>query len=442
MKTLASYGFGGVLADDMGLGKTVQSIAYIVSELSTIRETQSPILIVCPASLTYNWLYELQKFAPEVNALIIDGTPKERAQLLKELTRHDVVITSYPLLRQDIKGFEKEQFHTVFFDEAQAFKNPLTLTARAVKRIKASHRFALTGTPLENALEELWSIFHVVFPDLFLGLREFSELTNKQITRRIRPFMLRRMKQDVLSELPEKIATTEAVDLLPEQKTLYAAYLAKLRHDTFKRLDKETVRKNRIKILAGLTRLRQICCHPALFVDGYKGSSAKFEQLKQILVESKQSRRRVLIFSQFTKMLNLIGRELASLGTDFFYLDGTTPSEERVALCERFNRGERDLFLISLKAGGTGLNLMGADTVILYDTWWNPAVEQQATDRAHRMGQQNVVQVIKLVARGTIEEKINDLQEKKMDLINEVISSDEKMGAMLTEEELKEILSS
>jgi SNF2 family DNA or RNA helicase len=441
MKTLAYYGFGGILADDMGLGKTVQSIAYILSELPTIRETKSPVLIVCPSSLTYNWLYELEKFAPDMKALIVDGNHKDRTKLQKELGDHDVIITSYPLLRQDVKGYEKQSFHTAFFDEAQAFKNPLTQTARAVKRIQASHRFALTGTPLENALEELWSIFHVVFPDLFLGLKEFSQLTNKQITRRISPFMLRRMKKDVLTELPEKIATTEAIDLLPEQKTLYAAYLAKLRHDTLKHLDKETVRKNRIKILAGLTRLRQICCHPGLFVEGYKGSSAKFEQLKQILMESKQSGRRVLIFSQFTKMLNLIGRDLAGQGTDFFYLDGTTPSEERIEMCNRFNEGERDLFLISLKAGGTGLNLMSADTVILYDTWWNPAVEQQATDRAHRMGQKNVVQVIKLVARGTIEEKINDLQEKKRDLINEVITSDEKMEVMLTEEELKEILS-
>ena len=328
----------------------------------------------------------------------------------------------------------------MFFDEAQAFKNPVTQTARAVMKIQADYRFALTGTPVENSLEELWSIFHVVFPELFHGLKEYSNLSRKTIARRIRPFLLRRMKEDVLSELPEKIELTESVELLPDQKKLYAAYLAKLRHDTLKHLDKDTFRKNRIKILAGLTRLRQICCHPALFVDGYKGSSAKFEQLMQIVEESKLSGRRMLIFSQFTKMLKLIGRELGVQGLSFFYLDGQTPSVERVELCNRFNAGERDIFLISMKAGGTGLNLTGADTVILYDIWWNPAVEQQAADRAHRMGQTNVVQVIKLIARGTIEEKMNELQEKKRRMIEEIIDSKENTTSTLSEEDIREIL--
>ena len=238
----------------------------------------------------------------------------------------------------------------------------------------------------------------------------------------------------------EKMESLELSELLPEQKKLYAAYLAKLRHDTFKHLDKDTIRKNRIRILAGLTRLRQICCHPALFVEGYKGSSAKYEQLLQIVEESRLSGRRVLIFSQFTKMLELIGREMTMRGQTYFYLDGQTPSEERVEICNRFNDGERDLFLISLKAGGTGLNLTGADTVILYDLWWNPAVEEQAADRAHRMGQKNVVQVIKLVARGTIEEKMNELQEKKRELIADIIDSEEKASATLTEEDIREIL--
>jgi SNF2 family DNA or RNA helicase len=328
----------------------------------------------------------------------------------------------------------------VFFDEAQAFKNPVTQTAKAVRKLQADYRFALTGTPVENSLEELWSIFHVVFPELFQGLKDYSNLTRKTIARRIRPFLLRRLKEDVLSELPEKKESIELVDLLPDQKKLYTAYLAKLRHDTLKHLDKDTLRKNKIKILAGLTRLRQICCHPSLFVDGYKGSSAKFEQLMQILEESKLSGRRVLIFSQFTKMLNLIGRDLTATGRPFFYLDGQTPSEERVEICHRFNAGERDLFLISLKAGGTGLNLTGADTVILYDLWWNPAVEEQAADRAHRFGQTNVVQIIKLVASGTIEEKMNELQEKKRHLIEEIIDSKEKDSSTLTEEDIREIL--
>jgi SNF2 family DNA or RNA helicase len=438
LKTLASYGFGGVLADDMGLGKTVQSIAFIVSELQMIRDNKHPVLIVCPSSLTYNWLHEILKFAPELQAIVIDGNKTERRALQKESEGMDVLITSYPLLRRDSKWYESINFHTVFFDEAQAFKNPVTQTARAVKKLKADHRFGLTGTPVENTIEELWSIYYVVFPQLFKGLKEYSHLSRKDIARKVRPFLLRRVKEDVLAELPEKVEILESSELLPEQKKLYAAYLAKLRHDTLKHLDKDTIRKNRIRILAGITRLRQICCHPALFVDGYKGSSAKFEQLLQIIEESKLSGRRVLIFSQFTKMLGLIGRELSSRGHTFFYLDGQTPTDERVELCQRFNVGERELFLISLKAGGTGLNLTGADTVILYDLWWNPAVEEQAADRAHRIGQKKVVQVIKLFARGTIEEKMNELQEKKRDLISDIIDSEEK--TTLTEEDIRELL--
>ncbi|MFB9760617.1 DEAD/DEAH box helicase [Ectobacillus funiculus] len=440
MKALANYGFGGVLADDMGLGKTLQSITFILSELPEIRKKKLSVLIVCPSSLTHNWLSEITKFASDVQAVVIDGNKTGRNKIQKDVADMDVVITSYPLLLRDIQWFEKQDFHTVFFDEAQAFKNPVTQTARAVKRIMAGNRFALTGTPVENSLEELWSIFHVVFPELFLGLKEYSNLPRETIARRIRPFLLRRLKEDVLSELPDKIESMESAELLPDQKKLYAAYLAKLREDTLKHLDKDTLRKNRIKILAGLTRLRQVCCHPALFVDGYKGGSAKFEQLMQIVEESKLSGRRVLIFSQFTKMLELIGRELAIQGLPFFYLDGHTPSEERVEICNRFNAGERDLFLISLKAGGTGLNLTGADTVILYDMWWNPAVEEQAADRAHRIGQTNVVQIIKLVARGTIEEKMNELQEKKRYLIKEIIDSEEKASSTLTEEDIREIL--
>ena len=440
MKSLASFGFGGILADEMGLGKTLQSIAFIQSELLNIRERKLPALIVCPSSLTYNWLSEIAKFAPQIKVAIVDGSKSERNILQKDVMKNDVVITSYPLLRTDINWFEKQTFHTVFFDEAQAFKNPITQTARAVKKIQADHRFALTGTPIENSLEELWSIFHVVFPVLFQGLKEYSNLTRKQIVRRIQPFLLRRTKAEVLSDLPKKTMSQESVELLPEQKKLYAAYLAKLRHDTLKHLDKDTLRKNRIKILAGLTRLRQICCHPALFVDGYQGSAAKFEQLLQIVEESRLSGRRVLIFSQFTKMLQLIGKELMLQGRSYFYLDGQTASEERMERCDRFNAGERDLFLISLKAGGTGLNLTGADTVILYDMWWNPAVEEQAADRAHRIGQTHPVQVIKLVARGTIEEKMNELQETKRNLIETVIDPKEKPLATLTEADIREIL--
>lgn len=438
LKTLASYGFGGILADDMGLGKTLQSIAYIQSVLPVIQEKKQPVLIVCPTSVTYNWLSEFMKFTPGITAVVADGDREERRKL--HHGNADVIITSYTLLRQDLDWFKKQSFHTIFFDEAQAFKNPTTQTFKAAKQIEANHRFALTGTPVENSLEELWAIFHVVFPELFKGLSQYAHLTKKQIARRVRPFLLRRMKKDVLGELPEKIELQESVELLPEQKKLYAAYLAKLRHDTLKHLDKETIRKNRIKILAGITRLRQICCHPALFVDGYKGGSAKFDKLLHMIEESKKAGRRVLIFSQFTKMLELIGRQLAIKGMSFFYLDGGTPSEERVDMCERFNGGEHDFFLISLKAGGTGLNLTGADTVIFYDIWWNPAVEEQAMDRAYRMGQENTVKVIKLLTKGTIEEKIDQLQERKRLLIEEIIDPEETRGMDLTEEDIRDLL--
>ncbi|PLS01663.1 DEAD/DEAH box helicase [Neobacillus cucumis] len=442
MKTLAHYGFGGILADDMGLGKTLQSITFILSELTFIRNQKQPVLIVCPSSLSYNWLNEIMKFAPELQAVVVDGHKRERNRIQKEAMDMDVVITSYPILRRDIQWYEKQSFHTIFFDEAQAFKNPITQTAKSVKKLNSNYRFALTGTPVENSPEELWSIFHVVFPELFKGLKEFSQLTKKKIARRVRPFLLRRMKEDVASELPEKLESIEIAELLPDQKKLYAAYLAKLREDTLKHLDKETIRKNRIKILAGLTRLRQICCHPSLFVEGYKGNSAKLDMLLRIVEESRLSGRRVLIFSQFTKMLELIGRNLGMQALPFFYLDGQTPAQERVEICRRFNEGERDFFLISLKAGGTGLNLTGADTVILYDIWWNPAVEDQAADRAHRIGQKNTVQVIKLVTRGTIEEKMSELQDKKRHLIEEIIqSSNEQKTSLLTEEDIREILS-
>lgn len=440
LKTLASYGFGGILADDMGLGKTIQSITFILSELTIIREQKQPVLIICPSSVTYNWLNELSKFGSELKAVVIDGNKNKRLKQLKIISEMDVIITSYPIIRQDVQHFEKHVFHTVFFDEAQAFKNPLTQTARSVKRIQAHHKFALTGTPVENTTEELWAIFHVIFPDLFLGLKEYSTLSRKTIARRARPFLLRRLKNTVLKELPKKTETLESTELVSEQKKLYTAYLAKLRHDTLKHLDKETFRKNKIRILAGLTRLRQICCHPSLFIDDYNGTSAKFEQLLTMIEEIKQSGRRVLIFSQFTKMLDLIGRELTKREHAFFYLDGKTPAEERLNICNYFNDGVRDIFLISMKAGGQGLNLTGAETVIFYDSWWNPAVEEQAADRAYRYGQTRDVQVIKLVAKGTIEEKMHELQDKKRDLIGEIIDPEEQVSSIITEEDIRDIL--
>jgi superfamily II DNA or RNA helicase len=441
MKSLAHYRFGGILADDMGLGKSLQSIAFLVSVLADIRREQLPALIVCPASLLYNWRNEISKFAPDIRVSVADGSKAERTRRLRHPADTDILITSYPLLRRDLDSYAQLSFHTLILDEAQAFKNDTTQTARSVKAIKARHRFALTGTPIENAIEELCSIYDAVFPELFQNREAFSELTRDDVARRARPFLLRRLKADVLAELPEKIESVQTSALLPEQKKLYLAYLAKLRKETLKHLDEEGFGKSRIRILAGITRLRQLCCHPALFVEGYEGRSAKLEQLLELLEECRSAGKRVLVFSQFTGMLDLIRRELGSSEVPCFYLDGQTPASERVELCQRFNEGERDLFLISLKAGGTGLNLTGADTVILYDLWWNPAVEQQAADRAHRMGQKNVVQVLRLIAQDTVEEKIYALQQRKKNLIDQVVHSEGPEGmATITEQEVRDIL--
>jgi len=450
LRTLAHYRFGGILADDMGLGKTVQAIAFLLSKLDEIRELKHPALIVCPASLTYNWLSELRKFAPEIHAVVIDGDREERADALGMSLEGnegsegdwlpDVLITSYPLLRRDASHYVGQAFHVLLLDEAQTIKNHYTQTAQTAKALQAAYKFALTGTPIENALEELWSIFDVVFPGLLPDRRSFAELSRDAVRRRVRPFLLRRLKSDVLKELPEKIESLHASELLPEQKKLYVAYLAQLQQETVKHLNEQDFGKNKLRILAGITRLRQICCHPGLFVEGYAGGSAKFEQLLEIIEECRSAGKRALVFSQFTSMLGLIRRELGAQGVPHFYLDGATSSTERVELCSRFNDGERDLFLISLKAGGTGLNLTGADTVILYDLWWNPAVEQQATDRAHRMGQKNVVQVIRLVAKNTVEDKMVALQQRKLHLIDDVIEPGEEPLSAITEHDVRELL--
>lgn len=439
LRTIGHYGFGGILADDMGLGKTLQSIAYIASTREH-GNADAPALIVCPASLVYNWRNELTKFAPWLTAAVAAGTKAERDAVLEDVSAVDVLITSYPLLRRDVEWYAAQRFHTLILDEAQAIKNSATQTAQAAKSLTAAHRFALTGTPVENRLEELWSIYDAVFPELFAGRKSFSDLTPEQVARKVRPFLLRRLKKDVLTELPDKIETLQTSELLPAQKKLYMAYLLQLQQETSQQLEAEGFQKSRMKILAGLTRLRQLCCHPSLFVDNYKDGSGKLEQLLELAGEYREAGRRMLIFSQFTSMLAIVREEAERRGWSYFYLDGSTKAAERVELCRRFNEGESELFLISLKAGGTGLNLTGADTVILYDLWWNPAVEQQAADRAHRIGQKNVVQVIRLMTEGTIEEKMYELQQRKKDLIDTVVQPGEEALSTLTEDDIRELL--
>lgn len=439
MKTLASYGLGGILADDMGLGKTIQSIAFLLSEREE-KPFQAPALVVCPASLLYNWEREITRFAPSLAVTVVAGTREEREQILAASKNYDVCITSYPLLRRDLDLYEPYEFHALLLDEAQAIKNHATQTAHSVRSLKSARRFALTGTPVENSLDDLWSIFHAVFPALFANKEAFSHLTPEIVARRVRPFILRRLKKDVLRELPDKIETVESVDLTVEQKQLYVGYLDKLRKQTEADLDQEGFRKNRLKILAGLTRLRQICCHPRVFAENYHGGSGKLELLLEIMDQALGSNKKMLVFSQFTSMLAIIREALEERGWPYFYLDGETPTKHRLDLAESFNQGARPIFLISLKAGGTGLNLTGADTVILYDLWWNPAVEDQAADRAHRIGQKNVVQVIRLITEGTIEEKMYQLQEKKRDLIDQVVQANNADLGSLSEQDVRELL--
>ncbi|MCL1630776.1 DEAD/DEAH box helicase [Sporolactobacillus sp. CPB3-1] len=440
LKTLGNYGLGGILADEMGLGKTVQGIAFLLSEKETKPEVK-PALIVTPASLIYNWKNELAKFAPDLEAVVASGTVRERQALFQQGQSPDVWITSYQTLRQDIDAYENETFSTLILDEAQTIKNFNTKTAKSVRKINARNRFAMSGTPIENSIDELWSIFQTLLPGFFPGLSEFKKMEQEKIAKMIRPFLLRRVKKDVLSELPDKIETIQSSELTKDQKELYLAYLEKIQKETKDSLEKEGFQKSRIKILAGLTRLRQICCHPALFLEDYHGESGKLEQLLEMITDYLENGRHILIFSQFTSMLAIIRTALEEKGLSFFYLDGQTPAKQRVDMVDRFNQGEHPIFLLSLKAGNTGLNLTGADTVILYDLWWNPAVEDQAVGRAHRIGQRHVVQVVRMLTQGTIEEKIHELQQKKKDLIESVVESGDQSLSRMTEQEIKEILS-
>ena len=434
-KTLSHYHLGGILADDMGLGKTLQTIAYLLSAKS-----EYPHLVIVPSSVVYNWKSEINQFAPSLNVAMITGTQEERQQKINESLYADVWITSYAMARQDIALYENLTFQTLILDEAQYIKNYETKTSQAIRKIQATHRFALSGTPIENNIDELWAIFQVIMPGFMPSRKRYRQLDYQTIAHMVRPFILRRLKNDVLAELPEKIESTHRSELTHEQKELYLGYLQRLQQETITSLQQQSFHKQRMKILAGLTRLRQICCHPGMFIDNYAGTSGKLEQLIELVKTSLESGHRMLIFSQFTSMHQIVIDRLQQEGIEFFYLHGGTPSEERLHMSEQFNAGEKDVFLISLRAGGTGLNLTGADTVILYDLWWNPAVEDQAADRAHRFGQKNVVQVIRLICEGTIEEKIYELQQKKRELVDQVIQPGETPLAQLTEEDIKQLL--
>ncbi len=448
LKTLDFYKLGGILADDMGLGKTLQIIAVM---LSSYKNSKYPSLVIVPTSLVFNWCAELDKFAPGLTYLAVTGPMEERRRLIESIDRYDVIITTYPLIRRDIDLYSAHTFKYCILDEAQYIKNPSSQNARVVKQLKAESRFALTGTPMENNLYELWSIFDFVLPGYLYSYDTFSKKyvpaasssygqdALSDLSRQIKPFILRRIKKEVLDELPDKLENTMVAELTEEQKRLYLAFLNNVRSEIKKEIEEEGFERSRMRILAALTRLRQLCCHPSLFVENYNGESGKLQLLEEILRNSIAGGHRILVFSQFTAMLQIIKDRLMEQKIPCLYLDGATPAHERGNLVNSFNEGVGKVFLISLKAGGTGLNLTGADTVIHYDPWWNPAVEEQATDRAYRIGQKNLVYVMKLVAKGTIEEKILALQEKKRQLIDAVIQPGETLLSKMTQEEIQQL---
>lgn len=429
---LRELGMGGILADDMGLGKTLQIITY----LSAIKEKKGLKLIIVPKTLMYNWRNEFKKFAPNLNVSIVEGKAAVRKEIIESSESGDVLISTYGLLVKDEELYKDISIDTLVIDEAQNIKNFLSRTADSVKKIKADIRIALTGTPIENNTLELWSIFDFVFPG-YLGkhtkfLKKYSE-NLKELKEMIAPFILRRLKGEVLDELPDKIETDIIVELGEEEKKLYLAYLEKYKKEIHEK-------NNSLEILVYLTRLRQLCNHPKLFLENYNGESSKLEALLELLEECKSGGHRVLLFSQFTEMLDIIRKNISKNMT-YLYLDGKTKSEHRMELVERFNSGEGDIFIISLKAGGSGLNLTGADTVIHFDPWWNSSVENQATDRAYRMGQTKNVNVFKMIVKGTIEEKINIIKDEKEKLIREILDEKEDSLTSMTKKDIFELLS-
>ena len=453
LKMLSHYGFGGILADDMGLGKTLQVISLLLSEMES-NCTEKSSIVVTPTSLIYNWNKELKKFAPQINATVIDGVKSERVKTLESMknsTNH-VFITTYDMLKRDIENYQEIEFRYIIADEAQYIKNPSTQNSTALKRLIGDSRFALTGTPIENSLMELWSIFDFIMNGYLFSSSKFTKNFESAIVRDgnkekanhlrklISPFIMRRLKTDVLKELPEKLETTLYAEMEREQKKLYISNLMKAKGE-LDELISENNQVNQIKILSELTRLRQICCHPSLFLDSYNGGSGKLDLAIETINSATTAGHRILLFSQFTTMLAIIKESLEREGISYLYLDGTTSAKSRSELVERFNSGEKDIFLISLKAGGTGLNLTGADVVIHYDPWWNPAVMNQATDRAHRFGQQRNVQVINIVAKDSIEEKILELHSRKKDLVDSVIREGENFISKMSLDEVRELFS-
>jgi SNF2 family DNA or RNA helicase len=450
LERLRKMYLGGILADDMGLGKTLQAITAIAQCHKDHKEAVT--LIVCPTSLLYNWKEEIHRFHGSLNAAVVDGVPQSRKKVLSNLSSFDVVITSYTLLQKDIELYKEHNFAYVILDEAQHIKNRGTRNAKSVKMIKAMHKLILTGTPIENSLEELWSLFDFLMPGFLSSYDRFTEkyirasgeMQTKNIEylkKKVSPFILRRMKEDVLSDLPPISEIVYHCQLSSIQQELYRSYAESARDELVKLVEKEGFEKVQIHVLATLTRLKQICCHPAIFAKekAEAGDSAKYDMLLELLESIVSGGRKTVIFSQYTKMLGIMREDFEQRGIDFCYLDGST--KNRMQVVKEFNENARiPVFLVSLKAGGTGLNLVGADSVIHYDMWWNPAVENQATDRVHRMGQKQSVSSYKLVTLNTIEEKIIEMQKRKKGLVKKVVSCDDEAISKLTWEDVLELL--
>jgi len=442
---------GGILADDMGLGKTIQAIALLLWAKSKYKRKLN--LVVAPTSVVPNWQREIAKFAPGLKTVVWQGP--NRSQNAPELEKADVMITSYALLRRDEELLQALDLRYVILDEAQHIKNPMSQTARSAKKLSSERRLALTGTPIENRLSELWSIFDFVSPGLLGQLKTFEERIARPIDRgdmetaqrlraTIKPFVMRRLKRDVAADLPDKIEQEMIVPLAEEQAKLYKQVLGQVRKSVLSEVEKKGVSKAQIQILAALTRLRQVACDPRLMklpdTNFEADDSGKLGALREIIDEAVDGNHRVLVFSQFVEMLNHIRAALDTDGVQYEYLDGST--KNRIDRVDRFNEDPSvPVFLISLKAGGTGLNLTGADTVVHFDPWWNPAVEDQATDRAHRIGQTKNVNVYKLIAAGTVEEKILELSAKKRELVSNVLSTEGSPLKGLTKADVENLFS-
>ncbi len=446
-------GFGGILADEMGLGKSIQTI-YFIKEL--LKENKNyKFLIVAPTSLTYNWEQEFDKFEPNIKYKVLAGLKKKRLEEETKIEKTNVLITSYGLLKEDKEFFQNINFKVMIIDEAQNIKNSNTAITKTVKSINAETKLALTGTPIENSTIELWSIFDYIMPG-FLGnidtfekrykVREFDEDTNKNLeslNNLITPFVLRRKKKDVIKDLPDKIENNIYIELTKEQKKIYVAELERVNKEINKILAGEGMKKARFLILQLLTKLRQICIDPRILYANYKGGSGKMEEFVKTVKEVIENGHKILVFTSFKTALSLAKEELNKNNITSYTIDGSVASKKRIELVDKFNTDNTNVFFIMLKSGGTGLNLTSADVVIHLDLWWNPQAENQATDRAHRIGQKNVVDVIRFITKGTIEEKILDLQNKKKILSDKLIdaNSGDNTFSKLTEQDIKELLS-